>query len=410
MASTHVSKEDVEQYSSSIRETSEHFNNVSQNIIQLDEAIQELQTMIADLDVQDNRCKEAIEHLNSVIQNLENQLRELNAELAVTPPTIPETYEDENGAVHTVMVPNPAYYAILDQIKAVQNKLDEANTALSRTIDVQNRIRDSIQRLKNVASNIGTLKESITYEISVSIPICQSVLEQLQKIGTTIDNYTSVVIGATFDQSHNANLSKASFPTSAVSSTINIRGKGLEEIKQTLIKSQGKMVPDYHGTCGPCTMANALRLLGIDKNERETVQTAITYRLCRTNGLPNDKGSMSIREFVKLGKHYSLESEVKRNPSMSKIKKDLEQGNVIALTVNSGMLRNPISKADLRNTYTDHFVTVTGVNLDSKGNPVSIEIWDTGRHSAHPNTTIDIVTFERMKSQKDFTMISLRKR
>ena len=40
MASTHVSKEDVEQYSSSIRETSEHFNNVSQNIIQLDEAIQ----------------------------------------------------------------------------------------------------------------------------------------------------------------------------------------------------------------------------------------------------------------------------------------------------------------------------------------------------------------------------------
>ncbi|MDY0236653.1 MAG: hypothetical protein RBR71_11515 [Gudongella sp.] len=95
---------------------------------------------------------------------------------------------------------------------------------------------------------------------------------------------------------------------------------------------------------------------------------------------------------------------------MTRIKDDLEQGKAVGMTVSSELLRNPNSNRMNRYRYTDHFVTVTGINLDANGNPVSVNVRDTGQHAHSPDTTIDIITFEKMKRLKDFTIISFRKR
>ena len=400
----------MEHYAQSIDGCINQFSEIQRKLVQLDDAIQEIQTMLDDLRGQEGKCDRAIDHMNVIIEGLEAQLQQLYAQLAVTPRTIPDSYVDEDGVEHIVMVPNPAYYAILDQISFVEGRLDAAKDILSRIVNQKERITEYIQRLEDATFKLKGSKEIISQEISESGPVCQDVMEKLQKICETIDEYLSVSVGALFDTSRGYAFSTASFPTSPVSSTVVAGGWDKTQFLEMLIKEQGLAVPNYKGTCGPCSLAIILTIMGESIGEKDTVQTAIDRGLCVTGCNPSDNGSMNIRELMTLGKIYGLSSEKKRNPSMSRIMRDLEQGNQVALTISSTLLCNPNTVNNLRYQYTDHFVTVTGVNLDSGGNPVSIDVWDTGLHTGSPSTTIDIATFERMKGLKDFTMISFRKR
>lgn len=407
----HVSRECVSRYAFSVRESSEHFIKVGQDISQVDDAIQEMSGYVRDLEVQNRNCSDAISHLDSTIIDLEAQLAALQTQLAVTPPEIPVTYEDEEGHSYTVMEPNPAYYALLDQICGVQNRLNAAKATRDATVDMQSRLRDSIQRFNDASARLMVLRESISHNVFVTVPICQDALDQLQKIEEAIGEYQSVMIGAFYDHTYGAAMSTASFPSSAISTTVGFGGMDQSTISERLIGEQGRQVPGFRGTCGPCTMANICRLLGTDCDEAGAIEMALSKGLCVSrSGDPEDQGGMSIKKFMQLGNSYSLSAEKKRNPSMSRIKEDLEQGKAVSMTVSSELLRNPNSRIDCRHRYTDHFVTVTGVNLDSNGNPVSINVRDTGQHARGPNTTIDIVTFEKMKRLKDFTIISFRKR
>ena len=406
----HVSRECVEHYAQSVDGCINQFSEIQRKFVQLDDAIQEIQIMLDNLRDQEGKCDRAIVHMNVIIEGLESQLQQLYAQLAVTPRTIPDSYVDEDGVEHIVMVPNPAYYAILDQISFVEGRLDAAKDILSRIVNQKELITGNIQRLENAIFKLKDSKEIISQEISESEPVCQDVMEKLLKICETIDEYLSVSVGALFDTSHGYAFSTASFPTSSISSTVVAGGWDKAQFFEMLINEQGLAVPNYEGTCGPCSLAIILTIMGKSTGEKDTVQTAIDRGLCTMGCDPPDNGSMNIKDFMTLGKIYGLSSEKKRNPSMSRIMRDLEQGNQVALTISTTLLRNPNTVNNLRHQYTDHFVTVTGVNLDSEGNPVSIDVWDTGLHTGSPRAIIDIATFERMKGLKDFTMISFRKR
>ncbi|MDY0236654.1 MAG: hypothetical protein RBR71_11520 [Gudongella sp.] len=298
----HASRECISRYEAAIVNTTDHISRVGQDLAQVDDSIQEMTGFIQDLEVQEQNCNDAISHADSVIADLEKQLADLQAELAVTPQEIPETYTDAEGNSYTEMVPNPAYYALVDQIQATQAKLAQARATRDAVESVQREIRSYKERFRDATARMTTLRESISHNVSSTVPVCQGAVEQLQKIDRVIEEYQSVLIGAFYDHTHGTNMSVASFPTSQVSSTVNYGGMDSKSVSDKLIDEQGKQVPGYEGTCGPCTIANLSRLLGVECDEAGAVNAAKLRGLCTSDSDdPRKLGGMSIKNFMKLG-------------------------------------------------------------------------------------------------------------
>ncbi|MGN0575687.1 MAG: hypothetical protein ACI4J2_06600, partial [Ruminococcus sp.] len=163
----------------------------------------------------------------------------------------------------------------------------------------------------------------------------------------------------------------------------------------------------FEGTCGPTSQANALNeLLGTNEfTENKVLTVAIDNDLCNCDSLdPGDNGGTSTDQFMELydkmneitGDKLNVERFDYENAlSAEEMAEKIESGSVLNIAVDSDTLwdmNDHIPGEMGQDKYTDHWITVTGVDRNADGSIAGFKIVDSGGGE----TYADLEKYERM--------------
>lgn len=162
----------------------------------------------------------------------------------------------------------------------------------------------------------------------------------------------------------------------------------------------------FEGTCGPTSQANAINtLLGNnDLTENKVLDIAVDNNLCEITDIPENSGGTTTENFMELydkvnesiGDKIDVDLYDYDNAlSVDEMAQRIEDGSVLNVAVDSATLwgeNNHIPGTLFEDTYTDHWITVTGVSRDSLGNIESFDVIDSGGGV----DKVDPETYERM--------------
>ena len=183
----------------------------------------------------------------------------------------------------------------------------------------------------------------------------------------------------------------------------------------------------YEGTCGPTSQANAINtLLGTNEmTENKVLHIAVDNNLCEVGEIsPTDNGGTSTDQFMELydkvneqiGDKLDIECfEYDNSLSVEQMAERLDEGAVLNVAVDSQTLwgENYHIPGTLgEDVYTDHWITVTGVNRNDVGDISSFNIIDSGGGVSEVSAeTYDRMCFgESGRQMIDPTCIVVRKK
>ena len=183
----------------------------------------------------------------------------------------------------------------------------------------------------------------------------------------------------------------------------------------------------YEGTCGPTSQANAINtLLGTNEmTENKVLHIAVDNNLCEVGEIrPADNGGTSTDQFMELynkvneqiGDKLDIECfEYDNSLSVEQMAEKLDEGAVLNVAVDSQTLwgENYHIPGTLgEDVYTDHWITVTGVNRNDVGDISSFNIIDSGGGVSEVSAeTYDRMCFgESGRQMIDPTCIVVRKK
>ena len=166
---------------------------------------------------------------------------------------------------------------------------------------------------------------------------------------------------------------------------------------------QGANEYGFEGTCGPTSQANAInRLLGTNElTENKVLTIAIDNDLCCTTGEPGACGGTTTDQFMelynKVNEQIGDKIDVKLYEydnalGVESVAECLENGNVINVAVDSDTLWDRADYGYSGEKYSDHWITVTGVQRDGDGNIAGFKIIDSGGGEGY----VDVDKYERM--------------
>ncbi len=199
---------------------------------------------------------------------------------------------------------------------------------------------------------------------------------------------------------------------------VGVNGMDFSEMDSKFIREQGKEVEHFKGTCGECSIANAIRALGGDMTEKEVVDYARKNNLCVDMGdidyneisektltkLEGSNGGTSIADRRKILNGLGYNCETRYDQTLQDVQKQLEQNKSAILNLDARVLDKhygnvatieasnhiapvevPIDEAgNIIEKYrgTNHAVTVKGIQVNENGEPTGIWVHDTGRNSS----------------------------
>ena len=151
----------------------------------------------------------------------------------------------------------------------------------------------------------------------------------------------------------------------------------------------------YQGTCGPTSQANAInQLFGTNEmTENKVLSVAIDNNLCQTHGALDNCGGTSTEQFMELynkmkeqlGDKFDTELYEYGNVlDANQVAERLENGDVINVAVDACALwdqpREYTNFLGVRQDdfYSDHWITVTGVERMDNGTIKGFDIIDSG--------------------------------
>ena len=152
-----------------------------------------------------------------------------------------------------------------------------------------------------------------------------------------------------------------------------------------LIKRQGKAYSDYHGTCGPTTVANMLRLLqGREATEKEVLDLAISINACRRPREGATGGGTTSLDIIRILESYGLKAACIRDVSLEEIDECLKRNGALMVAIHSNHIKpnayldeNPGPKI-----HTNHWVCVVGTRRSKSTDQVTgVYLFDTGGHN-----------------------------
>lgn len=216
-----------------------------------------------------------------------------------------------------------------------------------------------------------------------------------------------------------------------------VGGKHLKQAKKELLCKQGnnsrnklmlasekkgkkEYAYTFSGTCGPTTLANTGRQLGLSElTEDKVVTLACQLGLCRQPSYSEDGkyilhtgGGTNNEQIVALAKHLELEAAYSPSLTLEELDETIKRGGAMMMSVYSEDLSSKSNPAERKFKNTNHWVTVTGVTRDSNGKIAGIMITDTGGHVESYDGT-DIISIEKFnamrKNSGDFAGVCLFK-
>ena len=162
----------------------------------------------------------------------------------------------------------------------------------------------------------------------------------------------------------------------------------------------------YQGTCGETSQANAINtLLGNNElTENKVLDIAVDNNLCEISEDLSNSGGTTTSNFMELydkvnesiGDKVNVDLyEYDNALSPEEMANKIENGSVLNVAVDSATLwgeNDHIPGQLASDTYTDHWITVTGVSRDAEGNIDKFDIIDSGGGV----DSVDYETYERM--------------
>lgn len=151
----------------------------------------------------------------------------------------------------------------------------------------------------------------------------------------------------------------------------------------------------YQGTCGPTSQANALNEL-FDTNEfteNKVLNVAVDNNLCSMDSSPENCGGTTTEQFMELYDKMNEQLDGKINTELYEfnnaldvedVASKLDEGCVLNVAVDAVALwdqpREYVNSMGIPcdDFYSDHWITVTGVQRDELGNIQGFDIIDSG--------------------------------
>lgn len=190
---------------------------------------------------------------------------------------------------------------------------------------------------------------------------------------------------------------------------VGVGGGDQMESLRPLIQRQGLEVPDFHGTCGDCSCANAMTLLGDPKTEGAVVARAREIGECHDE--PIDTPAIRAMERLPFGgaqKAEAMRAEIRaknggtsvvnrekildsfgydcssmNNQTLDDVANHIRNGEAVVYNLDCHVLKEGQPGSDLSMSLrsTNHAVTLTGVETDAQGNAIGAWLRDTGNWS-----------------------------
>ena len=250
----------------------------------------------------EKNCNIALRTANEKLEVLQNELNDLQSRLAVTPSTITVskpcgTDEEGNTVYEEVEEPNPEYYALLDQISEVKEKISTLKN-LKSELQAKNKellkakqiYQDAVAHLNNGKKGIIACCDSITKKSDTASSQLQKAIAAIRKYldetvhTTPVPSYTSInwqtySTSQTFadDRDNSSALpdepndirikrpecSELNIPKTESIESIN---KWIREVNPNYYNRSIPNHEDYHVNCGSCALAVENRLSGNNRS------------------------------------------------------------------------------------------------------------------------------------------------
>ena len=223
-------------------------------------------------------------------------------------------------------------------------------------------------------------------------------LDEAFELDDVVENPTVVeeleIVDAPYDIEHNVEFAE---------SLLEDRPELTEMFRNGEFFEQGNNEHGFEGTCGETTQANTLnKLLGTNEiTENDVLNIAIDKNLCEVDVLdPANSGGTSTEQFMQLYDEMNHRVGDKLNIELfdyddalgiDDMASRIENGSVLNIAVDSYELWD--QPRDITDTahYTDHWISVTGVDRSVDGGIMGFKIVDSGGSESY----LDIDKFER---------------
>lgn len=274
------------------------------------------------------------------------------------------------------------------------NDIPESEQSISDIMD--NVEVDDMESLDDALDNDLAKPDSSVEEWmnDVSAPT----LDEAFELDDVVENPTVVeeleIVDAPYDIEHNVEFAE---------SLLEDRPELTEMFRNGEFFEQGNNEYGFEGTCGETTQANTLnKLLGTNEiTENDVLNIAIDKNLCEVDVLdPANSGGTSTEQFMQLYDEMNHRVGDKLNIELfdyddalgiDDMASRIENGSVLNIAVDSYELWD--QPRDITDTahYTDHWISVTGVDRSIDGGIIGFKIVDSGGGESY----LDIDKFER---------------
>ena len=170
------------------------------------------------------------------------------------------------------------------------------------------------------------------------------------------------------------------------STFIGVGKRDFLEMDRYLIQEQGKSVKNYGGTCGCCSVANAMNLLGENFTEKQIVEYAKANNLCESQSVRpwykqkikdeiyRNNGGTTWEQREKILDNFGYNCESKTNQNIYDIYNQIYNGKSVIIGLNADAL-GKTNSCILKDR--NHCVSVKGFELDERGMPKGFWVHDT---------------------------------
>lgn len=282
---------------------------------------------------------------------------------------------------------------VVDSVEA-ESGADQTVAELMDGVEVEDDglLEDGLEQPEDThepESDVGTWMDTAAASESTEM-IAENELSE----GVTADEVEEPAESITFNIEHN---------TDFIESILEERPELAEMFEHGEFFEQGNNEYGFDGTCGETTQANTLNhLLGITEiTENDVLNVAIDNNLCEVNLLdPTNSGGTSTEQFMQLYEEMNHRTGDSLNVecfdydealSIDDMVSRLEDGSVLNIAVDSYELWDQTRDVTDVAHYTDHWISVTGVDRGVDGNISGFKIIDSGGGESY----LDIEKFER---------------
>lgn len=293
MGKAKVSISSVTKYRDSVIEENSSAVSLKSTLSCVDTIVRKANTEIVKLSECEKNCVIADRTAGEKLSSLKAELSRLQSELSSTPPTItvskPCGTDDEGNTIYEdVEEPNPQYYALLDQIAAVNSKISMLNalkgelqakqTQLSKS---ENDFQDAINQLQRGKSEIASCCDTISRKSDSATETLAKAVAAIQKYmgeqvhTEPVPSHKSVNWISTLFRSHKTPTDSLNEANEVGHNSDSSNGTPSIETIESISRwvkdinpNYNPYSPKYHAysvNCGSCAFAVEQRLSGKDR-------------------------------------------------------------------------------------------------------------------------------------------------